>query len=531
MIGTKLQFQTKKRPVVFGSIAHIGELGVLLRVASQFAQEHQEQDVVVITTDDGKKSVDAVISKHSNMSFRSFGPSSSISKELTRTLVELSNNGPSPFTLFDISITWGKTENYRSLFSNIASIIQDLQPSLCVIDFASFILVDAVVYSQVEFVLLFPTFVTITLTDEYFASALSYGFIFDGYSARNPTVTSILMSIWHRTMFIPLAIYKLIFAGFHAQRFATAKELKADFVVKKSINLARAAITACNWGIEYPMRFRPNIHLVGPIMPEHETIGSSPSAKDTELLKWMDSSARKVILVSLGSLTPMKPYETEEFIDQLHSAIKSCNARVIWKFHKSQIEFINGVLKKQKISTNDFKAVSWVDDLHGLLKHPKVAVNINHAGGNSFNEALYFGVPQLWIPLWIDCFDLAVRGDSAGIGINVLCKKNYKGVGPALEKLLTDEKYKLTAMLWSEKSKVDGGRKRSAQIVADVLQQVEIEERYGVDKRHMNSQVNKVINDPPFVNAILLGFRALVLLLVFGLGWWISFQTGSRKVI
>lgn len=54
-----------------------------------------------------------------------------------------------------------------------------------------------------------------------------------------------------------------------------------------------------------------------------------------------------------------------------------------------------------------------------MLAHPSVKLFFNHGGGNAFHEGLYFGKPQVIRPLWVDCYDQAVRGVDSGVSLTV----------------------------------------------------------------------------------------------------------------
>ncbi|WP_374206261.1 hypothetical protein [Streptomyces roseoverticillatus] len=64
-----------------------------------------------------------------------------------------------------------------------------------------------------------------------------------------------------------------------------------------------------------------------------------------------------------------------------------------------------------------FAVESWVPSQHDVLAHPNVKVFFTHGGGNGFNEGVYFGKPLVVRPLWVDCFDQAVRGRDFGISL------------------------------------------------------------------------------------------------------------------
>ncbi|KAJ3129551.1 hypothetical protein HK098_001027 [Nowakowskiella sp. JEL0407] len=512
-----------KKPVVFASGSHIGQLSVTLRSAEGFAIENPAVDVYIISTDDVIDLINTYTSRIPNLFFKSYGNASALSSEMTQKAKKLYKNGPNPYALFEIALDVEKRfPPFKTAFQNFVEIFKDIQPRLVMFDIGCAGCWDAVSYCGLQFIVIIPTFASYGFPNDYNQSALCVGHAYSGTNALKPTVQSVLTSWLHRNTYLMCALYTVFVRGLFIDRITVCRENNINNLETTEYADARAVISACNWGIEYPVRFRPNVHLVGPVLPDVIPFTESPTATDSELLEWIDSDCRGIIFISLGSLNIMENWEISQFIEQLTKAVHQHNVRVIWKFSKSSHNSISKELQVYNVSSDDFKLVSWVDNIIGLLGHPKIVLNINHAGGNSFNEALYFGVPQLWIPLWVDCYDLAVRGEVAELGISVDCKNSYKGVGEALSRILTDEKYKRNAMFWSERCRVDGGREKVLRVINNVIRELEIEEKYGMDYVSVNKQVNKVIQDPGFVGNLFFGVKMLLFISVFGLGWFVA---------
>ncbi|KAJ3129540.1 hypothetical protein HK098_001016 [Nowakowskiella sp. JEL0407] len=513
-----MQLISNDRPIVFASTAHIAELSVMLRLAQSYAIKHPNWSIVFVSTDEAEKKIKE-FNNLSNLSFRSYGESSTFDAEFTKHCSQFYKNGATPYPLMDMMVYIEKVQPIKQMILNAIAVMRDLNPILAVINSSSLAASDACVHLGIEYVLVSPTFASSGFFEDYAAAALCVGHPYSGTNAYKPTLKSVITSWWHFKTYVPYAIYMIVVRGMLKDRVALEKEIGTNLMETDNFRVARAVITACNWGIEYPVRFRPNAYLVGPIMSDENLTGKTLAPNDVELIRWIESDTRKVIFISLGSLFVMEKWEIAEFIEQLQMTIESHHVKVIWKFHKFSHDSINEVICRRKLSDADMKIISWVDDIIGLLGHPSIVVNINHAGGNSFNEALYLGVPQLWIPLWIDCFDLGVRGDQIEIGINVICKKSYSGVAPALKRLLTEDKFKRNAMFWAEKCRLDGGREKSIEIIEKIVNDVELEEKYGINHKLMNERTNKVIKDPPFVGRIFFVIKLLAFAVVFGLGW------------
>jgi UDP:flavonoid glycosyltransferase YjiC (YdhE family) len=95
--------------------------------------------------------------------------------------------------------------------------------------------------------------------------------------------------------------------------------------------------------------------------------------------------------------------------------------------------------------------------LNNVRKLPELTVII--PGGNSFNEALQYGIPQLVCSQWFDTIDYAVAARSSGIGLSSEHPGRISGrdVSDKISRLLTERSFTDKTLLWSLKSRAAGG--------------------------------------------------------------------------
>jgi polyene glycosyltransferase len=102
-----------------------------------------------------------------------------------------------------------------------------------------------------------------------------------------------------------------------------------------------------------------------------------------------------------------------------------------------------------------------------VLAHPNVTAFVTHGGGNGFHEGLYFGKPLVVRPLWVDCYDQAIRGDSLGVSLTL---DHPRTVDPddmtdKLTRVLDDPSFRKRAEAFGVLQRAAGGREAAADLV------------------------------------------------------------------
>ncbi|KAL7630352.1 UNVERIFIED_CONTAM: hypothetical protein RMT77_019499 [Armadillidium vulgare] len=116
-----------------------------------------------------------------------------------------------------------------------------------------------------------------------------------------------------------------------------------------------------------------------------------PNPLPQDLKSWCDGAADSgFILFSLG--TAVKPQEMKkEHLQAILDVFRSLEQRIIWKWDSEKMENL----------PPNVKLVSWLPQ-QDILAHRNIRLFITHAGLFSLQEATYFGVPVLGMPVFGD---------------------------------------------------------------------------------------------------------------------------------
>ncbi|XP_029028728.1 UDP-glucuronosyltransferase 2A2-like [Betta splendens] len=109
-----------------------------------------------------------------------------------------------------------------------------------------------------------------------------------------------------------------------------------------------------------------------------------------------------VIIMTLGTLVYDLPKEVS---DAIASVFAKMPQKVIWRYKG----------KRPSTLGNNTLLVDWMPQ-KDLLGHPLTKVFVAHGGTNGVQEAIYYGVPVLGIPLFFDQYDNLLRLQQRGAG-------------------------------------------------------------------------------------------------------------------
>ncbi|OAA73988.1 UDP-glucuronosyl/UDP-glucosyltransferase [Cordyceps fumosorosea ARSEF 2679] len=111
----------------------------------------------------------------------------------------------------------------------------------------------------------------------------------------------------------------------------------------------------------------------------------------------------------------------------------------------------------------------WVQNQAAIYSHPALRVFIHHGGGNSFNEAVHFGLPQLVLSQWFDTHEYGFCAEKFGLGFR---SRRPPRIEPAdveakLLRMLGRQwpVYKANCMAWAVRSQIGGGAAAAARLV------------------------------------------------------------------
>ncbi|XP_014894433.1 UDP-glucuronosyltransferase 2C1-like [Poecilia latipinna] len=146
---------------------------------------------------------------------------------------------------------------------------------------------------------------------------------------------------------------------------------------------------------EFPRPTMPNVVYIGGFQCKP----AQPLPADLE--EFVQSAGEHgVIIMTLGTFVNALP---KEVADEIASVFAKMPQKVIWR-HKGDHPSTLG---------NNTLIVDWMPQ-KDLLGHPQIKVFVAHGGTNGVQEAIYYGVPVLGIPLFFDQYDNLLRLQERG---------------------------------------------------------------------------------------------------------------------
>lgn len=160
---------------------------------------------------------------------------------------------------------------------------------------------------------------------------------------------------------------------------------------------------------------------------------------------------KKVIYISLGTV-----------LNQNREFYRNC----IKAFTHSDYQIVMSVGEKTDIASlgslpANFTVKRWVDQIAVLRR---ADVFITHAGMNSVNESLYYGVPMILFPMHSEQRLVADRVEELGAGIKLHGSK-VKHLKKAAAEVLADRTYQEQAKRLSESFRNAGGPSQAANVI------------------------------------------------------------------
>ncbi|XP_062406032.1 UDP-glucuronosyltransferase 1-2-like [Sardina pilchardus] len=175
---------------------------------------------------------------------------------------------------------------------------------------------------------------------------------------------------------------------------------------------------------EFPRPTMPNVVYMGGFQCKP----AKPLPPDLE--DFVQSSGEHgVIIMSLGTFVSEIPSDITE---DIATAFAELPQKVIWRYTGERPSTLG----------NNTLLVEWMPQ-KDLLGHPKIRAFVAHGGTNGVQEALYYGVPVVGIPLFFDQYDnllrLKERGGAKMLTIATINKDTFL---QALQEVLHEPSYR-----------------------------------------------------------------------------------------
>lgn len=192
----------------------------------------------------------------------------------------------------------------------------------------------------------------------------------------------------------------------------------------------------------------------------------------TETEQWLDDAYaidQSVVFVNMGSMFVWSEKEFQQMILAFETVHKHFQGNVRFLFKASLKDGHSAKAGLTEKQSEYIRLSGWIEDQNAVYQHPALKVFIHHGGGNSFNEAVYFGIPQLIIGQWLDHHEYGFLVERYGMGLR--CKKapliNSTSISTCLLRLLGPEwkSMKQSSVQWSIRSQLAGGPKTAAKLL------------------------------------------------------------------
>ncbi|XP_018566903.1 UDP-glucuronosyltransferase 2B15-like [Anoplophora glabripennis] len=179
----------------------------------------------------------------------------------------------------------------------------------------------------------------------------------------------------------------------------------------------------------------PVLHDVRPLMPNVIQIGGAIhlrnlTALPQDLELFLNSSEQGAIYFSLGSNVKVRDLPAETFTILLET-LAELPFRIVWKTEKTN--FINNV--------SNIYASAWLPQQE-ILAHKSVKAFVTQGGQQSLEEAIYYGVPIIGLPFYVDQFAnirrLSRKGACIGLDIENMRKEDFQ---KAVYEITTNQSY------------------------------------------------------------------------------------------
>ncbi|XP_057676950.1 UDP-glucuronosyltransferase 1-2-like [Corythoichthys intestinalis] len=209
------------------------------------------------------------------------------------------------------------------------------------------------------------------------------------------------------------------------------KHIRGGCDINSLIQQADILLFRTDFVFDFPRPTMPNVVYIGGF--QCRSAGPLPA----QLEDFVQSAGEHgVIVMSLGSLVNAMPESDAEEIAAVFARLPQ---KVVWR-HKGPRPSTLG---------NNTLMLDWMPQ-KDLLGHPQTKVFVAHGGTNGLQEAIFYGVPVLGIPLFFDQFDNLLRLEHRGAAKILELVDLSQGFEASLKELLSQDGYRRNMRRLSE---------------------------------------------------------------------------------
>ncbi|WP_329071736.1 glycosyltransferase [Streptomyces sp. NBC_01429] len=447
-----------RRPILFVSLPESGLLNPLLVLAGELSRQGVED--LWFATDEPRRDEVKLIAEQTPVEFASLGDVISelsavtwdddVYREVTQT---------SRFRAHRAVIKQSYKPALQAVkYKRLAEVVDEVKPALMVIDCVAGFAVDLAVARKIPFVLSVPFLPSNVLTS---LNPFAKGYAPKGFPVPHSGLPRD-MSLAQR---VSNALFKYRTLAVFLNP-AMSKVLSEDARIRKELEIPppspmtridKAELVLCNSvaELDYPLDLPDKMKLVGAMVPSLPEVDD-----DQELAPWLDAQ-ESVVYMGFGTITRLTKQQVDALVEVAHRL--DGKHQVLWKLPSEQ----QHLLPEKESLPGNLRIEKWVPSQLDVLAHPSVKVFFTHGGGNGFHEGVYFGKPLVVRPLWVDCFDQAVRGRDFGISLTLDRPQtiDVDDVVAKLSRVIEEPSFRENAERLGALQHAAGGREAAASLI------------------------------------------------------------------
>ncbi|MEC3981062.1 glycosyltransferase [Amycolatopsis sp. H20-H5] len=449
-----------RRPILFVSSPESGLLNPLLTLAGELSGRGVEE-LWFATDEPRRRDIEAIIGK-TPVEFASLGevvPEMSAvtwDDETYRAVTQPSRFKAHRAVLRHTCDPKLRVEKYHAL----ETAVDKIEPALMIIESMSLFAVELAITKKIPFMLSVPFMPSNVLTSH---TPFSKSYTAPGFPVPHSglpfemtftqRITNRVFKLRTLAMFLNPSLSKVM-----AQDGPLRRELGISDAARGQmarIDNAEAILSYSVTGLDYPFPVPAKMRLVGAMVPP---LPQAPG--DHRLSDWLDKQD-SVVYMGFGTITRLARDQVQSFVEVARRL--DGRHQILWKLPSDQQEFLPPVAELP----GNLRIETWVPSQFDVLAHPSVKVFFTHAGGNGYHEGLYFGKPLVVRPLWVDCYDQAVRGEDFGISLTLDRPETVDpdDVVDKLTRVIEDGSFSERAQQFALRQREAGGRAAAADLV------------------------------------------------------------------
>ncbi|TGJ79107.1 hypothetical protein E0Z10_g9652 [Xylaria hypoxylon] len=305
---------------------------------------------------------------------------------------------------------WDGSDHVQ-IFQKATELIQTVDPALVVLDIAFKPAIDATMQNNRLYTFLAPNVLSDTFWIEQPWGSMLRKYSRVGCDFPSPVPwRKMPENIYFTVRFISGVLRRPQFQGIKEQ--LEAHGIEASLYIKRRDD--RPWIAQNMPGASISLDVIPtNVTGTGPIIFDAEPADE----QDPELVAWL--SRAPTVLVNLGSLFVYSEHHATTMALALEEVLAKTNVQVLWKMAMDEGVPDNYTLPvKSIIDQGRLKVTNWLTvSPASILATGHVVVSVHHGGANCYNEAIASGIPQVVLPMWLDCYNYAQLAENIGVGV------------------------------------------------------------------------------------------------------------------